>query len=72
MTRPNISKREQNILNEIKSWTDQTIRVEDKGSRFDILENGDYEEKIKHQMERNSFKQLPHDPNKQYQMKVNK
>ena len=23
-------------------------------------------------MERNSFKQLPHDPNKQYQMKVNK
>ena len=41
-TRPNISKREQNALKEIKSWKDQTIRIQDKGSRFVILENRGY------------------------------
>ena len=54
--RPNISKREQNALKEIKSWKDQTIRIQDKGSRFVILENRDYEQKIKYQIERSSFK----------------
>ena len=71
LTRPNISKREQNTLKEIKSWSDQTIRVQDKGSRFVILENADYEPKIKHQIERSSFKQLPQDASKQFEMKVN-
>ena len=70
-TRPNISKREQNALKEIKSWKDQTIRIQDKGSRFVILENRDYEQKIKYQIERSSFKQLPQDPSKQFEMKVN-
>ena len=69
--RPNISKREQNALKEIKSWKDQTIRIQDKGSRFVILENRDYEQKIIYQIERNSFKQLPQDPRKQFEMKVN-
>ena len=70
-TRPNISKREQYALKEIKSWKDQTIRIQDKGSRFVILENRDYEQKIKYQIERSSFKQLPQDPSKQFEMKVN-
>ena len=56
----------------IKSWNDQTIGVQDKGSRFVILENTDYEQKIKHQIERSSFKQLPQNPSKQFEMKVNK
>ena len=30
------------------------------------LENRNYEHKIKHQIERSSFKQLPHDPRKQF------
>ena len=59
MTRPNISKREQNALKEIKSWNDETIKVQDKGSRFVILENTDCEHMIKYQIERSSFKQLP-------------
>ena len=70
-TRPNISKREQNALKEIKSWKDQTIRIQDEGSRFVILENRDYEQKIKYQIERSSFKQLPQDPSKEFEMKVN-
>ena len=46
------------------------IRVQDKSSRFGISENADYEQKIKHQIERNSFKQLPQDPRKKSEMKV--
>ena len=71
MTRPNISTREQNALKEIKSWNDQTIRVQDNGSAFVILENTDHVQKIKHQSERSSFKQLLQDPSKQFEMKVN-
>ena len=41
------------------------------GSRFVTLENRDYEQRIKYQIERNSFKQLPQDPHKQFEMKVN-
>ena len=51
LTRPKISKAEQNVLKEVKSWNDQTIRVQDKSSRFVILENTDYKQKIKHQIE---------------------
>ena len=50
---------------------DQTIKLQGKGSRFVILENRDYEQKIKYQIERSSFKQLPQDPSKQFEMKVN-
>ena len=70
-TWPNISKREQNALKEINSWKDQTIRTKDKGSRFVILENRDHEKKTNYQIERSSFKQLPQDPSKQFEMKVN-
>ena len=50
---------------------DQTIKLQGKGSRFVILENRDYEQKIKYQIEKSSFKQLPQDPSKQSEMKVN-
>ena len=60
-TRSNISKREQNALKEIKSRKDQTIKVEDKVSRSVILENRDYEHKIKYQIEISSFEQVAHD-----------
>ena len=69
-TWPNISKREQNALKEINSWKDQTIWTKDKGSRFVILENRDHEKKAKYQIERSSFKQLPQDPSKQFEIKV--
>ena len=50
---------------------ERSIRVQDQGSRFVILENRDFEQKIKYQIERSSFKQLPQDPSKQFEMKVN-
>ena len=64
-------KSEQNASKETKSWKDQTIRVQDKGSRFIILRNRYYEQKIKYQIDRSSFKQLSKDPSKQFEMKVN-
>ena len=71
LTRTNISKRDQNALKEIKSWKEQTIRVQDKDSRFIILENRDYEKKVENLIERSSFKQLSQDPSEQFEMKVN-
>ena len=44
--RPNISKEEKEALKEIRSWNNQTVRVQDKGSHFVILENNDYEQNI--------------------------
>ena len=32
--RPSIPKEEKEVLKEIRSWNDQTVRVQDKGSRF--------------------------------------
>ena len=69
MTQPNISKREQSALKEIKS-NNQSIRVQNKGSRFVIFGTRDYEQKIKYQIERSSFKQPPQDPSKQFEIKV--
>ena len=56
--RPNISKEEKEALKEIRSWNNQTVRVQDKGSRFVILDNNDYEQKIQTQIDRSSFSQF--------------
>ena len=58
-------------LKEIKSWDDKVVRVQDKGSRFVILENEVYEEKIQQQIDRSSFKELKDDPSKLFQQKIN-
>ena len=50
---------------------DPVIRVQDKGSRFVILENKDYEEKIQHQIDRSSFIQLEEDPSREFEQHVN-
>ena len=39
IARSNLSKDEKRALREIKSWSDKLVRVQDKGSRFTILEN---------------------------------
>ena len=39
IARSNLSKDEKRALREIKSWGDKLVRVQDKGSRFTILEN---------------------------------
>ena len=69
--RPNISKEEKEVLKEIRSWNDQTVRVQDKGSRFVIFDNNDYEQKIQTQINRSSFKQLGEDPSKKWDIQIN-
>ena len=71
IARSNLSKDEKKALKEIKSWNNRVVRVQDKGSRFFILENETYEEKEQHQIDRNSFKELKDDPSKLFQEKVN-
>ena len=42
--------------------------VQDKGSRFVILDNEDYVKKVEHQI---SFQRLEYDPTKSFDVKVN-
>ena len=43
-----ITREEQIALKEIRNWDEQTTRMQDKGSRFVILDNSEYEEKVQH------------------------
>ena len=56
--RPNISEEDKEALEEIRWWNNQTVQVQDKGSRFVILDNNDYEQKIQTQIDRSSFSQF--------------
>ena len=47
------------------------MRVQDKGSRFVVLDNEDYVKKVKHQINRSSFERLEYDPTKSFNVKVN-
>ena len=49
--RHNITREEQ-VSKEIRNQDEQSIRIQDKGSRFVILGNSDYEEKVRHQINR--------------------
>ena len=64
--RPNILKGEKEALKEIKSWNNQIVRVQDKGSHFVILDNNYYEQKIQIQIDRSSFNRLEEDPSKKF------
>ena len=46
------------------------VRIPDKGSRFVLLTNEDYENKVEHQIPRGSFKELPSDPSQEFERKV--
>ena len=56
IARSTLSKDEKKALKKIKSWDDKLVRVQDKGSRFFILENEVDKEKIQQQIDRSSFK----------------
>ena len=47
------------------------IIIQDKGPTFVILDNSDYEEKVKHQINRSSFEKLSENLNKIYEKRVN-
>ena len=68
--RHNITRGEQVALKEVRNWDEQTIRIQDKGSRFVMLDNSDYEEKLQHQINRGLFEKIPENPNKTYEKRV--
>ena len=57
-------------MREVRNWDEQAIRIQDKGSRFVILDNSDYEEKLQHQINRSSFEKIPENPNKTYEKEL--
>ena len=67
--RNNLNKSEKLALKQIKSWDDKVIRVQDKGSRFVVLSNDDYESKVQHQIERSSFTETDIDYSKNFEQK---
>ena len=69
--RNNLNKNEKLALKEIKSWDDKVICVQDKGSRFVVLLNKDYESKVQHEIERSSFIETDVVNSKNFEEKVN-
>ena len=57
----NITKEEREGLKNIQRDSTRSNRIQDKGSRFVILDNDDYIEKIDYQL-RSSFSELNYDP----------
>ena len=53
--RHNLSKDEKAALKYIRNWDKNVVRVQDKGSRFVVLDNEDYVKKVKHQINRSFF-----------------
>ena len=47
------------------------MRVQDKGSRFVVLDNEDYIKKVEDQINRSSFHRLEYNPTKSFEVKVN-
>ena len=54
----------------MRNWDEQTIKGQDKGSRFVILDNSDYEEKLQHQINRSSCEKNLENLNKIYETGV--
>ena len=55
----------------MKSWNDKVICIQDKGSRFVVLDTNSYIEKDEHQTNRSSFDKLDADPRPKFKEKVN-
>ena len=57
-------------MKDIRNGDKYTIKIQDKWSRFVIVDNSDYEEKVKNQINRSSFKKISENPNKIYEVTV--
>ena len=53
----NISNQERTALKDIQKDTSETCRMQNKGSRFVVLDSDSYIEKIDRQLKRSSFQQ---------------
>ena len=69
--RHNLSKHEKAALKDIRYWDKNVVRVQDKGSRFVVLDNEDYIKKVEDQINRSSFHRLEYDPTKSFEVQVN-
>ena len=58
-------------MKEIRNWDEQKIRIQDKGSRFVILDNSDYEGIVQHQINKSSFEKISENPSKTYEKSFN-
>ena len=67
----NITTEERKALKTIQNDELRSYRLQDKGSRFVVLDNQDYVEKIDYQLGRSSFEELDLDPSKLFLEKVN-
>ena len=54
----------------MKKDTSKTCRIQDKGSRFVVLDSDSYIENIDYQLERSSFQQLDDNPSDTFRKKV--
>ena len=69
--RNNLNKNEKLALKERKSLDNEVILVQDKGSRFAVLSNNDYESKVQHPIDRSSFTKTAIGYSKNCEEKVN-
>ena len=66
----NLTYEERKALVELKSIENAVVRIQAKGSRFVLLTNEDYENKVEQQIARSSSKELPSDPSQEFERKV--
>ena len=69
-SRHNLRKDEKAALKDIRNWDKNVVRVQDKGSRFEVLDNEDYVKKDEDQINRSSFQRLEYNPTKNIEVKV--
>ena len=66
----NFTKEEREALKNIQRDSTRSYRIQDKGSRFVILDNDDYIEKTDYQLRRSSFSELNDDLSNDFEINV--
>ena len=66
----NLSKSEHKTLHRLRTSKDIVVRLQDKGSRFVILDQTDYIDKVESNLNDGSFDLLPADPSSSYYLMV--
>ena len=57
----NLNKDELSAIREIKEWDDKTLRIQDKGSRFVVLDTESYKEKVLSQIDAGQYERIDRD-----------
>ena len=70
--RQNLTRDERNSQAKIEKLKNHTVRVQDKGSQFVVLNKNDYIHKVEDQINRSSFIQLDYNLTQEFDFKVEK